>query len=95
MRRFVDVQDRSHLRIENAYVPLCCIPADIAIPGPTIDSLALVDIEIADGCVTGIRPARGSAAYASHSSGVVDLKNGMVLPTFVDLHTHIGMWLSC
>lgn len=90
MRHFVDVQCSSPLRIENASVPLCCIPSDISIPSPTIDSLALVDIQIADGKVTGIHAARGSAAYPDRDVGIVNLRHGMVLPTFVDLHTHIG-----
>lgn len=89
MRHFVDIKAQTHLRILNASVPLCCIPTDSSLPSPTIDSLALVDIHVVEGIVVGIHAARGSAAYANHDVGIVDLRHGMVLPTFVDLHTHI------
>ena len=90
MRHFIEVPDTGHLFLANAHVPICCIPSDVPFVSPTIDSLALVDIEIVAGCVTGIHAARGSAAYANQDAGIVDLRRGMVLPTFVDLHTHIG-----
>ncbi|KAL0054399.1 hypothetical protein WJX82_008385 [Trebouxia sp. C0006] len=89
MRNFVDIKAHTHLRILNASVPVCCIPKDSSLPSPTIDSLALVDINIVEGKVVGIHAARGSAAYANYDVGIVDLRHGMVLPTFVDLHTHI------
>ncbi len=94
MRHFVDINAQTHFRILNASVPLCCLPTDSSFPSPTIDSLALVDINIVEGKVIGIHAARGSAAYANHDVGIVDLRHGMVLPTFVDLHTHIGDYLS-
>ena len=94
MRHFVDIKPQTHLRILNASVPLCCIPTDSSLPSPTIDSLALVDINIVEGKVIGIHAARGSAAYANHDVGIVDLRHGMILPTFVDLHTHIGDYLD-
>ena len=94
MRHFVDIKAQTHLRILNASVPLCCIPTDSSLPSPTIDSLALVDIHVVEGIVVGIHAARGSAAYANHDVGIVDLRHGMVLPTFVDLHTHIGDYLD-
>ena len=90
MRHFVNVPDAEHLFITNAHVPICCIPTDVSVISPTIDSLALVDIEVSSGLVSGIYAARGSAAYADCDSGVVDLRRGMILPAFVDLHTHIG-----
>ena len=94
MRNFVDIEAHTHLRILNASVPVCCIPKDSSLPSPTIDSLALVDINIVEGKVVGIHAARGSAAYANYDVGIVDLRHGMVLPTFVDLHTHIGDYLK-
>lgn len=48
-------------------------------------SLAHVDISIADGLVTTIRPA-GSAPIQGAS---YDLDKGLVLPALVDIHTHL------
>lgn len=44
-----------------------------------------VDIEIADGRITAIRPA-GSAPVNGPSH---DLDSGLILPAFVDIHTHL------
>ena len=90
MRRFVDIKHHQNLQIANAYVPVCCLPSEVSVVDPTIDSLALVDINISGGQVVGICSARGTAAYPNFDGGLVNLRRGMVLPTFVDLHTHIG-----
>ena len=90
MRRFLDIKPQAALRIENAHVPVCCLPSGLLVGNHTVDSLALVDIDIAEGLVTAICSARGTPIYPHQDGGVVDLRHGMVLPTFVDLHTHIG-----
>lgn len=90
MRRFIDVKHQHSLRIEEAYVPVCCIPQNTTVTATTIDSLALVDIDIADGVVTSISAAGSGSAYPDRDVGIVNVRHGMVLPTFVDLHTHIG-----
>lgn len=93
MKRFIDITHQHHLRIKDAYVPACCLPHNISVSDTTIDSLALVDIDVADGLITGICAARGGSVYPDRYVGIVDLRHGMVLPTFVDLHTHIGeLW---
>lgn len=93
MKRFIDITNQHNLQIQNAHVPVCCLPHNISVADTTIDSLALVDIDIADGLVTGICAARGRSAYPDPDVVIVDLRHGMVLPTFVDLHTHIGeLW---
>lgn len=93
MKRFIDVTYQHNLRIKNAHVPVCCLPHNISVSDTTIDSLALVDIDVANGLVTGICAARGGSAYPDRDVAIVDLRHGMVLPTFVDLHTHIGeLW---
>ncbi|KAL3148520.1 hypothetical protein ABBQ38_013959 [Trebouxia sp. C0009 RCD-2024] len=85
----LDVGHRRTLRLENAYVPVCCLPQNTPIPNTTIDSLALVDIDIADGFVTGIFADGVRPTYSDAHGGVVNMRHGIVLPTFVDLHTHI------
>lgn len=90
MMHFIDIKGQSDLRVANASVPVCCLPSGLSVGDHTVDSLALVDIDIAEGLVTGICSARGTAVYPHLDGGIVDLRHGMVLPTFVDLHTHIG-----
>lgn len=90
MKPFIDVTPQQNLRIKDAHVPACCLPRNIPVFDTTIDSLALVDIDIADGLITGICAARGGSACPDRDIGIVNLRHGMVLPTFVDLHTHIG-----
>jgi cytosine deaminase len=48
-------------------------------------SVASVDIEIADGRIAAIRPA-GSAPISGPSH---EMDQGLVLPAFVDIHTHL------
>lgn len=68
--------------LTNATVPACVLGS-----GATGDSAELIaaDLEIAGGRLVGLRPA-GSHVGSDH---VFDLDGGMVLPTLVDLHTHL------
>ncbi|MGV8853083.1 MAG: cytosine deaminase [Devosia sp.] len=67
-----------HYVLANASVP-AAVMGDA-----TSGALAKVDITVADGVITAIGPA-GSPA-APHA---IDLDGGIVLPAFVDLHTHL------
>ena len=80
----------AHYTLANARVPTGCIQGKIEGEGLSlcIDSLALVDFEIKDGVVAALRAAGGGATTAGLHR--VDLHGKMVLPTFADLHTHIG-----
>jgi cytosine deaminase len=71
-------------RLINARVPVC-LAADAAQLIPDADGLAPGDIVIANGRIAAIDPA-GAAQDALQS---FDLKNGIVLPRLVDVHTHI------
>ena len=48
------------------------------------DELALVDLELADGRIAAVRPSAGLPP-----PGASDLAGRMVLPGFVDMHTHL------
>ena len=49
------------------------------------------DIEVEGGCIKAIRPTSTASKAAVPSGGpTCNLRGSMVLPTFVDLHTHIG-----
>jgi len=63
---------------------------------PDLDSLVHVDIEVEDGVVKEIcraRPRGGAGdGFGDHAPRrpIVDAGSGIILPCFVDLHTHIG-----
>jgi cytosine deaminase len=68
--------------LTNATVPACVLGGTTA--GDPAGLMA-ADLEIEGGKLTGIHPARSMQA----DDGAVDLDGGMVLPTLVDLHTHL------
>ncbi len=77
-----------HYWLRNAHVP-----ASLVVGGtkwtarkPPVDNLLSVDIEIEDGVIAAITTAGTFSSYAVPS---IDLMGGMVLPCFVDLHTHL------
>jgi hypothetical protein len=78
-----------HYVLANTRVPTGCIEG--AIPAGTsvcVDNLAQLDIEVREGKVAALFPA-GIAAAHTHARRL-DMRGKMVLPTFADLHTHIG-----
>lgn len=95
--RVVDVPRRDCYVLRNASVPLACLEnVDTAEWDVCIDELASVDMCIRNGKIEWIRPATGGSRHGTESAregfGLfrpLDLKNKMILPTFVDLHTHI------
>jgi cytosine/creatinine deaminase len=50
---------------------------------------ALVDIVIGDGVIQAIQPAGSASPDAPAGADVIDLDNGVVLPAFVECHTHL------
>ena len=69
-------------RLTNARVPVCLV-ADAAQLAPDADGLAPCDIVIDNARIATIGPA------VQDGLARVDLDNGIVLPRFVDVHTHI------
>ena len=68
-------------RLARARVPVCL--ADAPLKGDA-DGLVLVDISVADGRIAALVPSLEAPA-----ADAVDLAGRMVLPAFVDCHTHI------
>ncbi|PVB60696.1 cytosine deaminase [Labrenzia sp. 011] len=71
--------------LKNATIPACLIAGQ---DGPAVQDpgdLIAADLEIADGKLVRILPAGTPAGL----HGVFDLDGGLVLPTLVDLHTHL------
>ena len=55
-----------------------------------MDSVVLVDVELKDGLVASVTAACNPDTFKKPGVDVVNMREGMVLPTLVDLHTHIG-----
>ncbi|MVS97494.1 cytosine deaminase [Devosia marina] len=72
------IPDGGHYVLANAAVPASLMG------DPTSGALRLVDITIADGAIAAIDPA-GSVSLPQR----IDLRGDIVLPAFVDLHTHL------
>ncbi len=71
--------------LENARVAVACV--DAAGLAADADGLAACDIEIRNGRISSIAPH--SASPPSAECPRVDLRGGLVLPRFVDGHTHL------
>lgn len=68
-----------HYTLTNASVP------EAVMGKAESGALARVDISVADGVITAIAPARSTPTLPN----TVDMDGGIVLPAFVDLHTHL------
>jgi len=78
----VTIPETGDYRIVRATVPLSL--ADTRDIAGDRDGLALVDIRVDGGRILSIDASKGEA-----TSGAVDLAGRMLLPSFVDCHTHI------
>ncbi|WEK06451.1 MAG: cytosine deaminase [Candidatus Devosia phytovorans] len=74
----INIPADGHYTIANATVPLSVMG------DATSGAVGLFDIAIADGAISSVNPAGGTAG-----PNVIDLDHGIVLPAFVDLHTHL------
>ncbi len=65
---------------------------DLHILEKSVDDLCLTDIEVQEGSIASISAAlcEGQSAKGSRAVETVKHRGGMALPTFADLHTHIG-----
>jgi cytosine deaminase len=70
--------------LKNAHVPHSLLTSNIGIPS-TSEQLCLVDLEIKKGKINQIIAATDN----TDESDRIDLKKRIVLPCFVDLHTHL------
>jgi cytosine/creatinine deaminase len=72
--------------LRQAHVPLSLAP-NVALRGNQ-DDLGACDILIADGKITAIGPVGSLGSDGDHPA-VLDVKGGLILPCFVDAHTHL------
>ena len=81
-----------HLVLRNVNVPAACIiggPEPDALH-PCVDGLVLMDIRILDGTVAAISASSSTSSPTTGNATEVDAQQGMALPCFTDMHTHIG-----
>lgn len=69
--------------LKNGAAPACLLPE--AVCGDMPGELVAIDVEIAGGRISRIRPA----GQASGIDQGIDLDGGLILPALVDMHTHL------
>jgi cytosine deaminase len=79
---FMSPPNAARFVLSNATVPAVTLDG---FSGPIVDGLAKVDVVVSDGLVQGVLPAGAAPAELAKT----DMKDGMVWPTFVDMHTHL------
>jgi cytosine/creatinine deaminase len=82
---FAAIPSASAFRLVNARTPLCVVEGS-GLAGDR-DGLTKVDLTISGGKIVSILPA--GLEMLDGDLPVLDLKGGMVLPRFVDVHTHL------
>ncbi len=84
VRGDMSVLDRPAYRLANARIPLDLAP-DLRLP-VSPDRLASADLVVESGRIARIAPPGGSGADGLPS---LDLRDGLAMPRFVDMHTHL------
>lgn len=80
----------SNYLLKNGRVPQSLIEMpSIALSASTDNNFCLVDVEIAAGTIARITPAGTEHLFPIADIPIVDLCNGLILPCFVDMHTHL------
>ena len=78
------MSDGPKLRIANARVPLCLLEGEAIDAG---EQLALVDLDLEGGRITGISMA--ASEPAPQDAALIDQDGGQVWPGLIDVHTHL------
>ncbi|MCY7333766.1 MAG: cytosine deaminase [Pseudanabaena sp. CAN_BIN31] len=89
--------EASHFWIINVRIPNCFIDSSIRSPNleinrsPTLerDRLFACHLEIRDGQITEILPSSKLSQIPTESLSIIDGKQGIMIPCFTDLHTHL------
>lgn len=93
MAGVVKVPSSNNYALLNACVPVGVLEGEEYDWDRGLDCLTLVDIEVKDGKLAALKPA--GQALRRKRLRQLDLNGKMVLPTFADLHTHIGERCIC
>ncbi len=89
--------EASHFWIVNVRIPSCFIDSSIRSPNleinlsPTLqrDRLFACHLEIRDGQIIEILPSSELSQIPTESLPIIDGKQGIMIPCFADLHTHL------
>jgi cytosine/creatinine deaminase len=91
--RFVELPKGDHFVVVNCRAPSSCLEGVVEQDGMCIDALLPVDVEVHRGRIASITSAstsNGRGVAIREGVELVDVGGGIIFPTFVDLHTHIG-----
>ncbi len=97
MTNLIEFPLPSHYWLKNATVPRCLLPelcigeiGDRSSQNPSAEAeLVLVNIEILHDKIGAIVPTHVPTNAAESNTPEFDLRGGMILPCFVDMHTHL------
>ncbi|MBW4518200.1 MAG: cytosine deaminase [Scytolyngbya sp. HA4215-MV1] len=83
-----EVLQSEHYWLKNAHVPSSLLDREetAIVLNQTREGLSLVDIEVRGGAIAQIVAANPAPSL---SVSAIDLRQGMVLPCFIDIHTHL------
>jgi cytosine/creatinine deaminase len=76
-----------HYWLTNCHIPTCLLDREFNI-NASWEGIAAFDLEILDGKIHAVVPCDSTNRTAPHIEQI-DLNQGMVLPCFVDMHTHL------
>ncbi|HEY9638914.1 MAG TPA: cytosine deaminase [Coleofasciculaceae cyanobacterium] len=81
----------SHFWIKNAHIPVALLsqPDPAITAQQTFEGLACVDMEIREGVIGQIALAGSQIPDSIPNGETIDLRQGIVFPCFVDMHTHL------
>jgi cytosine deaminase len=75
-------------RLKNAHVPTCLLETGRFSP-QTAEGLVALDFEIFQGAIAQITPTASQTDSETENIPTIDLKQGIILPRLIDLHTHL------
>ncbi|MBD1914205.1 MULTISPECIES: cytosine deaminase [unclassified Leptolyngbya] len=80
----IEIPETGHYWLHRAHVPVALLVQSLS--SQTQEGLALVDLEIRNGCIQQIQP---SSVELPTEGTIIDLQHRLVFPCFADLHTHL------
>ena len=102
MAGFISIPDVTHYWLINGRVPLCFLAEDLGLAPisalqafPHQEELVAVDLEVRGGAIARITP---TGQTDLNEQPVINLKQGLIWPCFVDMHTHLDkghIWPRC
>lgn len=83
---FVTIPPVGHLHLTGARVPVCLLADGGRGLVRVVDGLADIDVSLADGRIIAVTPV---GQRVPDDAARVDVGQGLILPAFADLHTHL------